>query len=159
MRRIPTIACLAALCAFGSTLRADEVNTQQSTRAVSRRQWIGIAIGAGAGFGAGWLSLFGRVDEGKGAEDEVYASLAVGTVVGAVCGYFIGRTAAWNETTISRIDPPPVPAYAGRSAERETTRIEIELASMIRHSATQIPRLSYEPLVESAEFAGTLSLP
>lgn len=159
MRRISVIACLAALCAFGSTLRADELNAQPSTRAVSRRQWIGIAIGAGAGLGAGWLSLFGRVDEGRDAEDEVYVSLAVGTVVGAVCGYFIGRTAARTEVSISRIDPPPIPAYAGRSAERETTRIEIELASLTRHTAPQIPRLSYEPLVESAELAGALSLP
>lgn len=144
MKRILAIMCLGALCAAVPG-RGAELDTQGASR---RKHWLGILIGAGAGFGAGTAIGFAAFDEAINSEQKVYTSMAAGTLIGAVTGYFISRTLGREDESSStaKFDPLFVPAASGRSRGSEVDGIERELSTLLRRS-DQLPPLSYEPLV------------
>lgn len=144
MKRIVAIMCLGALCAAVPGMGA-ELDTQGAPR---RKHWLGILIGAGAGFGAGTVIGFAAFDEAINSEQKVYTSMAAGTLIGAITGYFISRTLGREDesSSISRLEWPVLPAPAEQPSLDEADRIERELSTLLRPS-DQLPPLSYEPLV------------
>ena len=74
---------------------ADESARQQTPvlhTLSSKAQWVGLALGAGAGFGLGPLAGFQWFDDSRFAERKIGTTVVMFTVSGGVGGYLIGRS-------------------------------------------------------------------
>ena len=94
---------LAMVIGIGSTARAQAPQSSNGTSA-----WT--VAGAGGGFGIGLWAGLKKFDDSINSERKVWTSAIVGAAVGAVSGYFIGRSRSSRPAPAAPARTPTLPA-------------------------------------------------